>query len=95
MEFTQIVIGAALVEAVWETTKMTYQKGKVSGDRVGALIVGVGVAVFGGLDACVAVGIPMGIPYLGAVLTGILLSRGSNFIHDILGAIQNAYKGGR
>lgn len=75
--------------------KNDLQKGKVSGDRAGALIVGVGVAVFGGLDACAAVGIPMGIPYLGAVLTGILLSRGSNFIHDILGAMQNVYKGGR
>lgn len=93
MDLSQIVIGAALVESVWETGKMTYQKGKVSADRVGALVVGVGVAVAGGLDACAAVGIPMAVPFLGSVLTGVLISRGANFVHDILGAMQGAYKG--
>lgn len=93
MDLSQIVIGAALVESVWETGKMTYQKGKVSADRVGALVVGVGVAVAGGLDACAAVGIPMAVPYLGSVLTGVLISRGANFVHDALGAMQGAYKG--
>jgi hypothetical protein len=95
MDLSQIVIGAALVEAVWETGKMTYQKGKVSADRVGALVVGVGVAVAGGLDACAAVGIPMAVPFLGSVLTGVLISRGANFVHDLLGTIQTAYKGVR
>lgn len=93
MDLNQIVIGAALTEAVWETGKMTYQKGKVSADRVGALVIGVGVAVAGGLDACAAVGIPMAVPYLGAIFTGVLISRGANFVHDILGAMQGAYKG--
>lgn len=93
MELTQIVLGAVLCESVWETGKMTYQKGKVSADRVGALVVGVGVAVAGGLDACAAVGIPMAVPYLGSVLTGVLISRGANFVHDALGAMQGAYKG--
>lgn len=95
MDLSQIVIGAALVEAVWETGKMTYQKGKVLADRVGALVVGVGVAVAGGLDACAAVGIPMAVPFLGSVLTGVLISRGANFVHDLLGTIQTAYKGVR
>lgn len=93
MDLTQIVLGAALVESVWETGKMTWQGGKVSGDRIGALVVGVGVAVAGGLDVCAAVGIPMGIPFLGSVLTGVLLSRGANFVHDLLGTMQGAYRG--
>lgn len=93
MDLSQIVIGAALVEAVWETGKMTYQKGKVSADRVGALVIGVGVAMAAGLDACAAVGIPMAVPYLGSIFTGVLISRGANFVHDILGAMQGAYKG--
>lgn len=93
MDITEILIGASLVEALWETGKMTYQKGKVSADRVGALVIGVGVAVAGGLDACAAVGIPMAVPYLGSVLTGVLLSRGANFMHDILGTMQHTYRG--
>jgi hypothetical protein len=88
MDFTQIVIGAALVEAVWETGKMTYQAGKLSADRIGSLVIGVGVAVAAGLDACTAVGIPMTVPYLGSIFTGILISRGANFVHDLLGVFQ-------
>jgi hypothetical protein len=87
------MIGAVLTEAVWETGKMTYQKGKVSADRVGALVIGVGVAVAGGLDVCAAVGIPMAVPFLGSIFTGVLISRGANFAHDLLGTVQGAYKG--
>jgi hypothetical protein len=88
MELTQIVLGAVLCESVWETGKMTYQKGKLSGDRIGALLVGILVAMGSGLDVCAAVGIPMTVPFLGSILTGILLSRGANFVHDVLGAVQ-------
>jgi hypothetical protein len=93
LDFNQIVVGAVLVEAVWETGKMTYQSGKFSADRVGSLVIGIGVAVAGGLDACAAVGLPLGIPFLGSILTGVLISRGANFAHDLLGTVQGMRMG--
>lgn len=79
-----IVVAAMLSEAVWETGKMVWQKGKVSVDRVGALVVGLLIAVGAGLDMFLLVGINFFHPLIGPILTGVLLSRGANFVHDLL-----------
>jgi hypothetical protein len=78
-----ILIAALLAEAVWETGKMAWQEGKVSIDRVGALVVGLVFALGAGLDLCDLLGIGFIYPIIGQVLTGILLSRGANFVHDL------------
>jgi hypothetical protein len=83
-----IVMAALLVESIYETLKMTWQAGKFNFDRLWALVIGVLVAVGGGLDLPKQVGIEMHIPYLGMILTGILISRGSNFMHDLLIKLQ-------
>ena len=78
-----LVVVAIIAESVWETLKMTWQDGKVKVDRVGALVVSM-LIVFGTrLDMLSLLGIETVIPFLGIILTGILISRGSNFIHDL------------
>ena len=85
MENLLIVVMVALIaESVWETLKMTWQEGKVSIDRIGALVVALLLAIGTRLDLLSLLDIKTSIPYLGVVLTGILISRGSNFIHDLL-----------
>ena len=79
-----IVMVALIAESVWETLKMTWQEGKVSIDRIGALVVALLLAIGTRLDLLSLLDIKTSIPYLGVVLTGILISRGSNFIHDLL-----------
>lgn len=79
-----IVMVALIAESVWETLKMTWQEGKVSIDRIGALVVALLLAIGTRLDFLSLLDIKTSIPYLGVVLTGILISRGSNFIHDLL-----------
>jgi hypothetical protein len=78
-----IIIAALLAESAWETGKMVWQQGKVSVDRVGALVVGLIFAVGAGLDLCALLGLSFKLPLIGQVLTGILLSRGANFVHDL------------
>ena len=78
-----IVAIAFLCEAVWETLKMIWQDGKFSVDRLGAIIISVFVALIAGLDLFVLIGIPLAIPVVGFILTGLLISRGSNFVHDL------------
>jgi hypothetical protein len=78
-----IIIAAVLAEATWETGKMVWVQGRVSVDRVGALIVGLLFAVGAGLDICALLGLAFIHPLIGQVLTGILLSRGANFVHDL------------
>ena len=85
MEKLLIIIMAALIaESVWETLKMTWQEGKISIDRIGALVVALVLCVGVRLDVLALLGINVTIPFLGVILTGILISRGANFIHDLL-----------
>jgi len=88
MTILGVVVIAFIVEAVWETLKMIWQQGKVSVDRIGALAVGLLVAFASGIDLFELVEVPLQIPYVGLALTGILISRGANFIHDLIKKIQ-------
>ena len=84
-----LVVIAIIAESVWETLKMTWQDGKVKVDRIGALVVSM-LIVFGTrLDILALLEIETVIPFLGIILTGILISRGSNFIHDLLVRLSN------
>ncbi len=85
---TQLVVMTCLVEAIWETLKMTWQEGKLSGDRLGALIVGLVLAFTVNLDMLNIVGLTSQQSYFGIASSGVLASRGSNFIHDFMSNLQ-------
>lgn len=89
MNILSLIILALIGEALWETLKLTWQNGKLSIDRVGALVIGELLAIGAGMDLLAMVGVPLKIPYIGLVLTGLLISRGANFVHDLLASINN------
>lgn len=89
MNILGLIILALIGEAVWETLKMTWQNGKLNTDRIGALVVGLLLAFGSGIDLMKAFGVPVVIPYLGIILTGLLISRGANFVHDIVSSVNN------
>lgn len=92
MNMMQLIIVALIGEAVWETIKMTWEKGKVSVDRIGAIGIGLLLAIGTGMDLMEIVDVPMKIPYVGVVLTGLLISRGANFLHDLLASVNNVHQ---
>ena len=83
MSIVTIITIALLVEAIWETLKMVWQEGKINVNTIGALIVGIGVSILAKIDIYAMQGISLSIPLVGWILTGILMSRGANFIHDL------------
>lgn len=83
MSIVTIITIALLVEAIWETLKMVWQEGKININTIGALIVGIGVSILAKIDIFSMQGINLSIPLIGWILTGILMSRGANFIHDL------------
>jgi len=89
MSLLKLLVLALIGEAVWETLKMIWQNGKVNIDRIGALLVGLLLSVGTGMDLLDMTGIKMKIPYVGVILTGILISRGANFTHDLLASLNN------
>lgn len=89
MSITSAIILAAIGEAVWETLKMVWQDNKLNVDRIGALVLGEALAFGTGLNLMNLVGIPFKIDVIGIILTGILISRGANFLHDLLATVGN------
>ena len=94
MDFYKLLVIGASLEALWETCKMFWQEGKVSIDRIGAVILGVFLCLAAGVDFLNMVGVPLAVPYAGAVLSGLLVSRGANFLHDFLAAIEGLKRNG-
>lgn len=88
MEFFKLLVISATLEALWETTKMFWQDGKANIDRLGAAILGIFLCLAAGVDFFEIVQIPLDVPMSGMVLSGLLVSRGANFIHDFLTAIE-------
>lgn len=92
MNILSLLVIAVLAEAVWETLKMVWDKGKVSIDRIGAIVIGLLIALGTGFDILKIMDVSINIPYIGMILTGILISRGANFVHDLLGKVNNVYQ---
>ena len=86
--FLQIIVIALLAETIWENLKMVWQEGKVNVDRIGALIVSIVVSMATQIDVFAILNFGIAIPFVGSFLTGILISRGANVIHDLLNKIE-------
>ena len=80
----KLLIIAASVEALWETLKMFWDGEKVDLNRIGSAILGILLCILANVDFFALVGVELSIPIVGVVLSGLLVSRGANFVHDLL-----------
>jgi hypothetical protein len=88
VDVLHLILLAVLAEAIWETLKMVWQKDKLHPDVLGSLIIGIVLALSTGLNLFELVGLPIIHPLIGQVFTGILASRGANFVHDLVKIAQ-------
>ena len=88
MEYAQLIIVAILIEAVWENIKMVWQNGKFSIDKIGALVISVLICILAKIDIFPIVNLSVSIPVIGSIFTGIIVSRGANFVHDLFNKIS-------
>ena len=80
----KLLVIAATVEALWETLKMFWDGSKVDLNRIGSAILGILLCILANVDFFAPVGVELSIPIVGVVLSGLLVSRGANFVHDLL-----------
>ena len=80
----KLLIIAASVEALWETLKMFWDGSKVDINRIGSAVLGILLCILANVDFFVLVGVELSIPIVGVILSGLLVSRGANFVHDLL-----------
>ena len=86
---SQIVVAAGLIEALIEIGKDVFVNGKMDAIKIISVAVGIVFCFAFNLDALALVGFNSTIPYFGIVCTGILASRGSNFISDLFAKIND------
>ena len=89
MDFTQLIVVAILVEAIWENIKMVYDKKKFNINMIGSLILGIIICIVFKIDIFPIVGLSAVIPFIGSIFTGIIVSRGANFVNDLFKKLKS------
>lgn len=91
MDFAQLILIAILVEAIWENLKMIWDKDKLNFNMLGSLLLSMIICVLAQINIFELVGIHLMFSAIGWLLTGIIVSRGANFVNDLF----NKLKGGK
>lgn len=89
MEYVQLLIVAILVEAIWENIKCVYKNKKIQLNMVGPLVLSIIVCLCASIDIFPIIGVEMIVPFIGSVLTGIIISRGANILSDLIKRLKN------
>lgn len=80
----QLLVAAIVVESVNETLKVVYEKKKINANVILAIIVGILFAFSINVHLLSAVGINVVFPIADTIITGIIFSRGSTFVHELI-----------
>lgn len=83
-EISKILIVCSLIEGIITYINSFFVSGSSHYQMILSLLFGVFIAVAYKFDILKMINIKSSNPYIGSVLTGILFSRGSNYIHDVL-----------
>lgn len=73
-----------IVESVITYFKEFFVYGYFSISMIFSIILGISIAVIYKLDLPECFNLKSTVPYIGNILTGLLISRGSNYIYDVL-----------
>lgn len=95
MEYAALVIVAILAEAIWENIKMVFPNKKFSISMLGSLVISVLLCVLTKADIFPVVGLTISVPVIGSVLTGIIVSRGANFVNDLFTKLKGGFNDGK
>ena len=87
MNWFYILFAAVIVEGLISYFNMIVKDKKIHYEVVISGILGIVIAYTYNVDIFEVVKIETSIPYIGTILTGILISRGSNYIYDLLNKI--------
>lgn len=86
-----IFIAAVIVEALLQVVKSWVPENRTSPGwlwPVSGAVLGMGLCLLGRIDLLSAAGITLTVPVVGELLTGILISRGASFVHDLWDKIR-------
>ena len=83
-DISKLITICVLVESMVTYINSFFVVGEPHYQMILSLVFGIFIAVAYKIDLLKLADIESDIPYIGSILTGILFSRGSNYVHDIL-----------
>lgn len=86
-EISKILIICMTLEGIITYINNFFVIGESHYQMILSLILGIFVSITYNIDLLKLVNIESTIPYVGCILTGILFSRGSNYIYDLINNI--------
>lgn len=82
--FAQVILFAVLVEAVVEGIKSVKEDGRINSVVALSMLVSLIASLAFDIDLFAMAGFSTAVPYIGAVLSSVIISRGSNYVSDIV-----------
>ena len=83
-DVSKMVIITVLVEGIITYFNKFFVSGSAPWQMIFSLVLGIVVAIAYKFDLPRYLNMESNIPYVGCILTGILISRGSNYIYDLI-----------
>nr|DAP62621.1 MAG TPA: holin [Caudoviricetes sp.] len=90
--FFGIILMAIVIEGIISYIRQLFVDRHFQWQIFVAVVIGITIAILYGLDLFALFDMVPSVPYVGMVLTGILMSRGSNYIFDLIKQIQQYSK---
>ena len=84
MNIAQLLMMSIFIEALISYFKEWFINKDLIWQQLVSLVIGVVVAISFGLDLPAVFGLKSLIPFVGQVMTGIIFSRGSNYVADLI-----------
>lgn len=91
-EISIILVLAILIEALVDIFTETLSEDGLNKNKAMTLAVGIAMAIVFNGDLTSYLGLHTDIPFIGCIVTGIILSRGSNYLHDFIKKITEIKK---
>ena len=92
-QFSKLFIMSFVVVSIYDIIKSFYKDNKFDINSIITAIIGIFLAILSGLDAFTLVGINFAVPFVGQVLTGLVISKGSNYVYDFITKIISMLNG--
>ncbi|MEW6243913.1 MAG: hypothetical protein AB1497_06595 [Bacillota bacterium] len=86
---TTVIVLAVIVEILTEILKTLLPVIQGNACRYAAALIGIGLALGARVGIFEAFGMPLSSPFLDYLVTGLLISRGSNLVHDIMSRLED------
>lgn len=85
MELLSIIIVAIIIESAIETFNTLFKRnGNLSYKKIGSIILSICVCICAKLDLLSILGITIIVPYVGEIITGLVISRGSSVVNSLI-----------